>query len=406
MYNSKMHEYGATRSVIREIFEYGSRRKAEIGADKVFDFSLGNPSVPPPESVNKAIRDLLDTADSVTLHGYTSAPGDLSARRSIADDLNRRFGTDFTADNLYMTAGAAASLTAVIRGLCETGDEFVIPAPFFPEYRVFVESAGGTPRVIPPLLPSFQPDLAALGDALNPHTKAVLINSPGNPTGVVYTEDTVRALSDLLRAKSVAFGHPVFLISDEPYRELVYDRSTTVPFVTNYYDNTLVCYSFSKSLSLPGERIGYILVPGKVAGWADVYAAVAGAARASGYVCAPSLFQRVAAACAGQTSDLSVYRTNRDLLYGALTDMGFECVHPDGAFYLFMKSPEPDAAAFCERAKKYELLLVPADDFGTPGYVRISYCVSTDMIRRALPAFERLAGDYRGSAPNPAQGTS
>lgn len=395
MYNTKMHAYGTTRSVIRDIFEYGNRRKAEIGQDRVFDFSLGNPSVPAPESVNRAILDTVERTDSVTLHGYTSAPGDRSVRKSIADNLNSRFGTAFTAENLYMTVGAAASLTAVIRGLCEEGDEFVVPAPFFPEYRVFVESAGGILQAVPPLLPSFQIDLAALEAAITPHTKAVLINSPGNPTGVVYTEATVRALADLLRQKSAAFGHPIFLISDEPYRELVYDSSTVVPFVTKYYANTLICYSFSKSLSLPGERIGYVLVPDAVTDWQDVYAAVAGAARASGYVCAPSLFQRVAALCAGQTSDLSVYKTNRDLLYGALCDLGFDCVHPDGAFYLFMKSPEPDAAAFCERAKKYELLLVPADDFGTPGYVRISYCVSTDMIRRALPAFGHLAAEYR-----------
>lgn len=395
MYNTKMHALGTTRSVIREIFEYGNRRKAEIGADKVFDFSLGNPSVPAPESVNRAIREILDTTDSVTLHGYTSAPGDLSVRRRIADDLNRRFGTSFTPDNLYITVGAAASLTGAIRGLCEKDDEFIVPAPFFPEYRVFVEAAGGTLRVIAPKLPSFQIDLDALADAINPHTKAVIINSPNNPSGVVYTEETIRALADLLTAKSAEMGHPIFLISDEPYRELIYDETTVVPFVTKYYKDTIVCYSFSKSLSLPGERIGYILVPAEVTDWADVYAAVAGAARASGYVCAPSLFQRVAAACVGQTSDLSVYKTNRDLLYGSLTDLGFDCVYPDGAFYLFMKSPEPDAYAFCERAKKYELLLVPGDDFGAPGYVRISYCVSTDMIRRALPAFEMLAGEYR-----------
>lgn len=395
MYNSKMHAYGTTRSVIREIFEYGNRRKAEIGADKVFDFSLGNPSVPAPESVDRAIREILNSTDSVTLHGYTSAPGDLSVRRRIADDLNTRFGTSFTPDNLYMTVGAAASLTGAIRGLCETGDEFIVPAPFFPEYRVFVEAAGGTLRVIAPKLPSFQIDLAALSDAITPHTKAVIINSPNNPSGVVYTEDTIRALADLLTAKSAEMGHPIFLITDEPYRELIYDETTVVPFVTKYYKDTIVCYSFSKSLSLPGERIGYILVPNQVTDSADIYAAVAGAARASGYVCAPSLFQRVAAACVGQTADLSVYKTNRDLLYGSLTGLGFDCVYPDGAFYLFMKSPEPDAAAFCEKAKKYELLLVPGDDFGTPGYVRISYCVSTDMIRRALPAFEMLAGEYR-----------
>lgn len=395
MYNSKMHGLGTTRSVIREIFEYGNRRKAEIGADRVFDFSLGNPSVPAPDCVNNTVRKLLDTADSVALHGYTSAPGDKGVRQTIADNLNSRFGTSFRADNLYMTVGAAASLTSTLRGLCETGDQFIVSAPFFPEYRVFVEAAGGELCVIPPKMPSFQLDIHALERAITPHTKAVLINSPNNPSGVVYTEETIKALADLLAKKSAEKGEPIFLISDEPYRELVYDPSTVVPYVTKYYRDTIVCYSFSKSLSLPGERIGYVLIPDEVTDSAGVYAAISGAARALGYVCAPAMFQRVVAACAGKTSDLEVYRVNRDLLYNALTAYGFDCVYPDGAFYLFMKSPEPDANAFCQRAKKYELLLVPADDFGTPGYVRISYCVSTDMIRRSLPAFEALAKEYQ-----------
>ncbi|MGM9636732.1 MAG: pyridoxal phosphate-dependent aminotransferase [Eubacteriales bacterium] len=395
MYNAKMHGLGTTRSVIREIFEYGNRRKAEIGADKVFDFSLGNPSVPAPDCVNDTVRKLLDTTDSVTLHGYTSAPGDRGVRQTIADNLNRRFGTAFKADNLYMTVGAAASLTSTLRGLCEAGDQFLVSAPFFPEYRVFVEAVGGELCVIPPKMPSFQLDVDMLERAITPHTKAVLINSPNNPSGVVYTEETVKALADVLKRKSAEKGEPIFLITDEPYRELVYDDATVVPYVTKYYRDTIVCYSFSKSLSLPGERIGYVLVPDEVTDSAGVYAAISGAARALGYVCAPALFQRVVAACAGQTADIEVYRVNRDLLYNSLTAYGFDCVYPDGAFYLFMKSPEPDAGAFCQRAKKYELLLVPADDFGTPGYVRISYCVSTDMIRRSLPAFEALAKEYQ-----------
>lgn len=395
MVNSKMHQLGTTRSVIREIFEYGNRRKAEIGADKVFDFSLGNPSVPAPEIVNESIKNILNDMDAAVLHGYTSAQGDASVRKALADNLNERFGTEFSPDNLYVTVGAAAALMSAIRGLCEENDEFIAISPFFPEYKVFVEAAGGTLVVVPAEKPSFQIDLEALRAAITKNTKAVIINSPNNPCGVVYTEKTITALSKLLKEESEKRGEPIFLIADEPYRELVYDDATCVPYVTKYYDDTIVCYSFSKSLSLPGERIGYVLVSDKVCGSKDVYAAVCGAGRALGYVCAPSLFQRVAAACAGKTADISIYKTNRDLLYNALSDMGFDCVYPDGAFYLFVKAMEDDAAAFCEKAKKYELLLVPGDDFGCPGYVRISYCVQTDMIKRSLPAFEKLAKEYK-----------
>lgn len=397
MLNEKMVKLGTTRSVIREIFEYGNKRKAEIGADKVFDFSLGNPSVPAPQTVNDSIRQLVDSVDSVALHGYTSAPGDAAVRTAIAEDLNRRFQTDFTGNNLYLTMGAAASLCATLRGLCEEGDEFLVFAPFFPEYKVFIESAGGKCVSVPPLFPSFQIDFQKLEELFTPRIKAVLINSPNNPTGVVYTEKTIQQLADFLKKKSAEKGEPIYLISDEPYRELVYDEKTVVPFVTHYYSETIVCYSYSKSLSLPGERIGYVLVPSQLSQWQKVYAAISGAGRALGYVCAPNLFQRVAAICTGQTADLSVYRLNRDLLYQALTSYGFSCVYPDGAFYLFLKAPEPDAAAFCERAKAYELLLVPGEDFGAPGYVRISYCVSTDMIRRSLPAFAALAAEYQFS---------
>lgn len=395
MVNSKMHQLGTTRSIIREIFEYGNRRKAEIGADKVFDFSLGNPSVPAPEIVNESIKNILADMDAAVLHGYTSAQGDASVRKALADNLNERFGTDFKADNLYVTVGAAAALMSAIRGLCEENDEFIAISPFFPEYKVFVEAAGGKLVVVPAEKPSFQIDFTALRAAITDNTKAVIINSPNNPCGVVYTEKTIKELSALLKEESDKRGEPIFLIADEPYRELVYDAATEVPYVTKYYDDTIVCYSFSKSLSLPGERIGYVLVSDKVTGSKDVYAAVCGAGRALGYVCAPSLFQRVAAACAGKTADISIYKTNRDLLYNALSDMGFECVYPDGAFYLFVKAMEEDAAAFCEKAKKYELLLVPGDDFGCPGYVRISYCVQTEMIKNSLPAFEKLAKEYK-----------
>ncbi len=394
MVNSKMHQLGTTRSVIREIFEYGNRRKAEIGADKVFDFSLGNPSVPAPAEVDKAVKDIMSSMDAAVLHGYTSAQGDASVRKALADNLNERFGTSFNADNLYITVGAAAALMSAIRGLCEQDDEFIAISPFFPEYKVFVEAAGGKLVIVPAEKPSFQIDFDALRAAITKNTKAIIINSPNNPCGVVYTEETIKKLAELLREESAKKGEPIFLISDEPYRELVYDDATVVPYVTKYYKDTIVCYSFSKSLSLPGERIGYVLVSDEVTASKDVYAAVCGAGRALGYVCAPSLFQRVAAACAGKTSDISIYKTNRDLLYNSLTEMGYSCVYPDGAFYLFVKAMEDDAAAFCEKAKKHELLLVPGDDFGCPGYVRISYCVQTDMIKNSLPAFKALAQEY------------
>jgi len=392
MINKKMEQLGKVRSVIRELFEYGKKRKAEIGEDKVFDFSLGNPSVPAPDCVNETIKELLDTQSPLDLHGYTSAQGDAGVRKAIADYLNENHGSAFTADSIYMTVGAAASLTISLNALCNEGDEVIAFAPFFPEYRVFTEGAGATFKALPPT-EDFQIDPAALSAAINKNTKAVILNSPNNPSGVVITEAGVKALTDVLKEKSAEYGKPIYLITDEPYRELVYG-DVFVPFLTNYYDNTLVCYSFSKSLSIPGERIGYIAVNPKMGNAGDVYAAVCGAGRALGYVCAPSIFQRVAAACLGQTADVSVYKHNRDLIYGALCEYGYTCVKPDGAFYLFVKAMEEDASAFCEKAKAKELLLVPADSFGCPGYVRISYCVSTKQIEDSLPAFKALAEEY------------
>lgn len=388
-----MFELGNTRSAIREIFEYSKRRGAEIGAEKVFDFSIGNPNVPAPAGVGEAIRALLAQCDDSYLHGYTSAQGDADTRKVIADDLNERYKTSFGPDNLYLTCGAAASLTIALTALYEAGDEVIVFAPYFPEYRVFIERTGAKMVVIPCDPASFQIDIGALAEAINVHTKAVIVNSPNNPSGVVYTKETIRSLAGLLTKKSGEYGRPIFLLSDEPYRELAYD--VDVPFLTNYYDNTIVSYSFSKSLSLPGERIGYLLVPDAVTEAKRVYLAVCGAARALGFVCAPSLFQHVIARVIHTRSDIGVYRTNRDLLYHALTDYGFTCVYPRGAFYLFLKSPEADAGAFCERAKQLELLLVPGDSFGCPGYVRISYCVQTQQIRDALPAFRTLAASYR-----------
>ncbi len=389
-----MYRLGSQRSAIRELFEYGKKRAAVVGAENVYDFSLGNPTVPAPECVNETIRQLTESLDSISLHGYTSAQGDVETREAIAQYLNRTHGTHFRADNFYMTMGAAASLSICFKALT-TGpeDEFIAIAPFFPEYRVFVEANGAKFVVVPADTKSFQIHFEELEKALNPHTKGVIINSPNNPSGAVYSEETIQKLADLLRRKSGEFGTEIFILADEPYREIVYD-GVKVPFVTKYYRNTLVCYSYSKSLSLPGERIGYVLVPDEVVESTAVYAAVAGAGRALGYVCAPSMFQKVLVQCMGQTGDVELYKKNRDLLYEGLTKIGYECFKPQGAFYLFVKALEPDADAFCEKAKEEDLLIVSATGFGCPGYARISYCVDEDMIRRSFGAFERLYNRY------------
>lgn len=393
MLNQQMAALGNNRSTIRELFEYGNQRAAVVGRENVFDFSIGNPNVPAPDAVREAI--LAEAAgDPVALHGYTSAQGAADVRKALADDLNRRFGTDYTGDSLYLTAGAAAALSCAFKAIACPGDEFVVLAPYFPEYLMFIERGVEAKAVIvPPSITDFQIDFDALEQAMNEHTKAVVVNSPNNPSGAVYSEQTIQQLAALLCEKEKQYGHPIYLVSDEPYREIVYD-GVNVPFVPRYYDDTIVCYSYSKSLSLPGERIGYVLVPPQAADSADLYAAVCGAGRALGYVCAPSMFQRVAARCAGQTSDILVYQTNRDLLFDGLTGMGYSCVKPAGAFYLFPQTLEPDDRAFCERAKKYDLLVVPGADFGAPGHMRISYCVQTETIRRALPLFAELAKEY------------
>ncbi len=393
MISEKMYQLGSKRSVIREIFEYGKKRKEEIGADNVFDFSLGNPSVPAPDCVNETIIELLHTQDPILLHGYTSAQGDFSVRKTIADYINKKHQASIEADNIYMTMGAAASLCVGFKAICLPEDEFITFTPFFPEYRVFVEAMGGVLVEVQTNQKTFQIDFENFERALNPKTKAVIINSPNNPSGVIFTEESIIKLCDILRTKSKEYGHPIYVFSDEPYRELVYDNSK-VPYLINYYDNTFVCYSYSKSLSLPGERIGYIVVSNKMEQNKEIYAAVCGAGRALGYVCASSLFQQVIARCIDKTADVSIYKKNRDLLYNGLTDLGYYCVKPDGAFYLFVQALEEDASAFCEKAKEYELLLVPGDDFGTKGYVRIAYCVTTEQIQNSLPAFEKLAKAY------------
>lgn len=391
--NQRMYGLGSKRSVIREIFEFGRQRAQEVGAENVFDFSLGNPSVEPPRQVEEVLVQLIGESSPTALHGYTSAQGDLSVRRAISDYIQKTHSVSCDPDYIYMTCGATASLVISLSALCEEGDEVITFAPYFTEYKVFAETAGAKLIALPSDPQTFQIDFSLLEQAIGSRTAAVLINSPNNPSGVVYNEDTVKKLADLLRRKSAQLGRTIYLVTDEPYRELVYG-GVKVPYLTAYYKDTLVCYSYSKSLSLPGERIGYIFVNPQAEKAKEIYLAVCGAGRAHGYVCAPSLFQKMIARCQGITSDVSVYERNRDTLVGALRGYGFSCVQPDGAFYLFVRSPEPDANAFCERAKKYDLLFVPGDDFGCPGYVRIAYCVSPQMIERSLPAFAKLAAEY------------
>ena len=394
-YNQKMFGLGSKRSIIREIFEYSKSRAAEIGAENVYDFSLGNPSVPAPKEVNDTIRTLLDTEDSVLLHGYTSAQGDANVRKAIADSINDRFNVGISPNLLYMTCGAAASLSICLRALIEEGknEECIVFAPFFTEYRVFIENAGGKVVVSTPLADSLQIDVCDLEKKITPSTKAVIVNSPNNPSGVVYSEETIKALCAVLRKKSEEYGKEIYLIADEPYRELVYS-DVKVPYLMNYYENTLVCYSYSKSLSLPGERIGYIAVCPKATDCTSLYLAICGAGRSLGYVCAPSLFQHVIGRCLNAKVNVDAYQENRDILYNALSEYGYDCVKPDGAFYLFVRAPEEDAYAFFEKAKAHEILVVPCDDFGLKGYVRIAYCTAKSTVIGALPAFKALAKEY------------
>lgn len=394
MVSEEMYVLGTKKSTIRTIFEFGQKRAAEVGAENVFDFSLGNPNVPAPDFIRDAAVDILMHGDPTEVHGYTIAPGKPAVREVLAADLKRRFGVEVTGKNLFMTAGAAASVTITFKALTEPGDEFVTFAPFFPEYRVFVEACGGKLVVVPAKTDDFQIDLTALEQVLTPQTKAVIVNSPNNPSGAVYRETTIRRLADLLRAKEQEYGHPIFIVADEPYREIVYDGAS-VPCIPLFYDNTIVCYSYSKSFSLPGERIGYIVVPDTAADFARIYGAIAGAARVLTHVNAPSLWQLVVARCAGKAADLSTYAKNAALLYDGLTALGFSCVRPQGAFYLFLQALEPDDAAFCRRAQEYDLLLVPGRDFGCPGYFRAAYCVRTKMIEKSLPRFEELAKSYK-----------
>ena len=389
MINEQALALGTHRSVIRDLFDYGNMRANLVGRENVFDFSIGNPSEPVPEAVSRAFVEILQEMDSLDVHGYTSAPGLPETRQAIADDLNDRYNAGVEADDLFISTGASGSLAAVIKALATPNAEFLVIAPYFPEYKPFIEGNGGIIRVVPPDIPNFQISLSEVEKQLSPNTAAVLLNSPCNPSGTVCTEETIRALATLLQRKSKEYGHPIYIISDDPYRELVYD-GVVAPFVPLYYPHTVVCYSYSKSLSLAGERIGYIYVPKAAHRSRELYAAIAGASRTLGHICAPSLLQKVIARCAHLRPNLAAYDRNRKALYEALTGMGYEMARPDGAFYMFVKAPGGDAQAFSKKAMEKDILLVPGDSFGCPGYLRICYCVSYDMIQRSLPAFKAL----------------
>ena len=391
MYNETMYERGNAPSAIRELFAYGMERKAQIGEDKVFDFSIGNPSVPAPDSVAETIRELADMAPA-QLHAYSAAQGLESTRAAIAENLNKRFGTHYTADNLYLTMGAAACLSACFTALIKPGDEIIVIAPYFPEYRIWIEFAGGVCVEVPAREDNFQIDLDALEQAITEKTKAVVINTPNNPVGTVYTRETLEGLADVLVQAEQKFDHDIYLISDEPYRELTY--GVEVPWVPAIYPNTLVCYSWSKSLSLPGDRIGYVLVPNEAHDSREVYLAVCGAGRSLGYICAPVFFQRVIERCVDEPTNVEAYAVNREILTHALDELGYEYIEPDGAFYLWIKALEPDAQAFSNKAKEHELLLVPSDSFGVDGWVRAGYCIDKSTIEHSIPAFAALKADY------------
>ena len=393
MLNERAYALGANRSAIRDLFEYGRARAAIVGNDKVYDYSLGNPSIPSPKEVDETIREILSDTDSLLVHGYTSAVGDYQTRKAISDDLNQRYGVKTAPTDFFIGCGAAPELVSVLRALAIPDGEVLAIAPYFPEYKPFAEEAGLKFKVVPPDIPSFQINMEALNKMITANTQAIILNSPNNPSGVVYTRETLMQLRNLITDKIMDYGHTIYLISDEPYRELAY--GVDVPFVPSIYRDTIVCYSYSKSLSLPGERIGYVYVPSDCTQSKQLFAAIAGAARSIGHVCAPSLWQKVIARCAHLRPDLNSYDRNRKALYEGLTAMGYEMAKPDGAFYLFIKAPGGDANYFSQMAKKKDLLIVPGDSFGCPGYFRICYCVSYDMIQRSLPVFEALIKEFK-----------
>jgi len=393
MISEKMKPYVKNNSAIRMMFEEGNRLRAKYGADKVFDFSLGNPSVPAPDSVREAIIELVNTTDPTVLHGYMSNAGFEDVRQTIAESLNRRFDTKFSAKNLIMTVGAASGLNVILKTILNPGEEVIVFAPYFLEYGAYVRNYDGVLVEISPDTTTFQPNLAEFEQKITPKTRAVIVNTPHNPTGVVYSEETIKKLSAILEAKQKEFGTVIYLISDEPYRELAYD-GVEVPYLTKYYNNTVVGYSYSKSLSLPGERIGYLVIPDEADGSEELISAATIANRTLGCVNAPSLIQKVVAKCVDAKTDLAAYDKNRQALYNGLKECGFECIKPQGAFYLFVKSPVEDEKAFCESGKKYNILMVPGSSFACPSYVRLAYCVSYETIVNSLPEFKKLAAEY------------
>lgn len=395
MISGKMKPLVENNSVIRVMFEEGKRLAAIYGAENVYDFSLGNPNVPAPPEVEQAIRDTLREEESTFVHGYMSNAGYEDVRETIAQSLNSRFGTKFSQKNILMTVGAASGLNVILKTILNPGDEVIVFAPYFVEYGNYVRNYDGQLTVISPNTADFQPNLEEFAEKITGRTKAVIINTPNNPTGVVYSHETLTRLAEIMRQKTKELGTEMVLISDEPYRELAYD-GVEVPYVTKYYADTVVCYSYSKSLSLPGERIGYLVIPDEFTDSEAVFTAATIANRVLGCVNAPSLMQRVIKRCieADARVNLEAYDKNRNLLYQGLKKLGFSCIKPEGAFYLFVKAPEPDEKAFCARAQKHNLLLVPGSSFACPGYVRIAYCVSADQITRAMPAFEALAQEY------------
>lgn len=394
MISKKMLDLGTKRSVIRDIFEYGSKLAKEIGAENVLDFSLGNPSTPAPREVGNTIKYMVEGLSPKDYNSYTSSAGDTDTRLAVAKNLNKRFSTDYTDKNIFMTCGASASLNIIFKAIIESDDEIIVNIPYFPEYKVFIEGQGGKP-VFAKCSENLCLDISEIENKINENTKAILINSPNNPSGVIYPKENLSALTELLERKQNEYSHPIFLISDEPYRELVFTDEKP-EFLPNLYNNTLVAYSWSKSLSLPGERIGYILVPNKVKNHEDVFAAVGGAARVLGYVCAPSMFQYVVKSCVDVEPNIGVYRTNRNILFKELLKMGYTVANPDGAFYMFIKSPNNDGVDFCERAKKYHMLLVPGEGFGMKEYVRLSFCVETEKIEKSIDIFKKLISEYDG----------
>ena len=391
---NEMVQLGAKRSGIRELFEYGLKRKAEIGAENVFDFSIGNPSVPAPQAVQEAYKALAARPDTVKVHGYTSATGAMSVREAIAKNLDERFHCGARAQNLFITCGAAPALMSTMKSMRVEGAEFIVLAPYFPEYPTFIHAVGGKMVVVPANTTDFDLHVEEIAPYVTEHTQAILINSPNNPTGVVYKREALEALAELLRSKGAEFGHPIYLIADEPYRELVFDGYET-PFIPNIYENTVVCYSWSKSLSLPGERIGYVYVPDRCADSVDLFNAVAGSARALGHICAPTTSQYIVERCCGLMPDIAAYDENRKTLYEALKSYGYTCVYPHGAFYMLIKSPFGSALEFSEKAKEYNILVPPCEPFGCPGYLRLSTCVSHEMILKSLPAFKALIEENR-----------